>query len=270
MKNSLKIASPQMQTIQACARANKIAVSMGFAENDNNSLYIAQLLLGPDGAILVHRRKMKPTHMERTVFGDASGHCFTSVASLPLMEGDDPVRVGALSCWEHIQPLLKFATLSQGEDIHVAAWPSLTPHSGDGPDMWSMSNEGCMSLSRTYAIEASCFVLHCTAVISDKCVQANGSAAGVLFSAPGGGSSAIFGPDGRLLTQLLGETEEGIIYANLDFDAIMRAKMFADCTGHYSRPDLMFLTVQRQLKSVVRTIEGQDAKLDEVTAGATN
>lgn len=124
-----------MMQIQTCARDNAIAVSLGFSENSNNSIYIAQVLIGPDGEIKCHRRKMKPTHMERTVFGDASGECFASVAALPF------ARVGALSCWEHIQPLLKYSTFSQGEDIHVAAWPSLTPHSGKS-DLWSMSAEG--------------------------------------------------------------------------------------------------------------------------------
>lgn len=126
-----------MDTITACARENAIAVSLGFSENDDDSLYIAQALIGADGEIKVHRRKMKPTHMERTIFGDAAGgSCLASVAQLPL------ARVGQLSCWEHIQPLLKFNTIAQREQIHVAAWPSVTPHSGTGPDLWSMSAEG--------------------------------------------------------------------------------------------------------------------------------
>lgn len=143
IKNSLRVASPEMDTIKACARENGIAVSLGFSENDDDSLYIAQVLIGADGEIKVHRRKMKPTHMERTIFGDAtgggedgSGSCLVSVAQLPF------ARVGQLSCWEHIQPLLKFNTISQREQIHVAAWPSVDPHSGSGPDLWSMSAEG--------------------------------------------------------------------------------------------------------------------------------
>lgn len=137
IKNSLRIDSPEMDAIRACARENSIAVSLGFSENDDDSLYIAQALIGPDGEIKVHRRKMKPTHMERTIFGDAAGgSCLASVAQLPF------ARVGQLSCWEHIQPLLKFNTMAQKEQIHVAAWPSLTPHSGSGPDLWSMSAEG--------------------------------------------------------------------------------------------------------------------------------
>lgn len=137
IKSALTIPSPELATICESARKNKIAVAIGFAENDHGSLYIGQAIIGPDGELKTKRRKMKPTHMERTVFGEASGEVFDTVADV---EGIG--RVGALSCWEHIQPLLKMATYAEREVVHVAAWPSLTPHSGNGPDLWSMSAEG--------------------------------------------------------------------------------------------------------------------------------
>lgn len=263
IKNSLRLRSPEMDTIRSCARENGIAVSLGFSENENDSVYIAQALIGADGDVKVHRRKMKPTHMERTVFGDATGqYCLAGpVARLPF------ARVGQLSCWEHIQPLLKFHTLSQGEQIHVAAWPSLTPHSGPGgPDFWSMSAEGCHALSAAYAIEASAFVLHCGAVLTDKAVSANGTEGAPLMSAPGGGSSAVFGPDGRRLTEPLGPEEEGLLYADLQMDEITRTRMFAHCTGHYSRPDLLWLGVDRGAKDLVRGA-GSEVTKDEDVAG---
>ncbi|KZL78160.1 carbon-nitrogen hydrolase [Colletotrichum tofieldiae] len=253
IKNSLQLNSPEMTTIQACAKDNNIAVSLGFSENDNNSLFIAQALIGQDGEIKVHRRKMKPTHMERTIFGDASGQCLKSVGDLSF------ARVGSLACWEHIQPLLKYNTIAQKEEIHVAAWPSVTPHSGGGPDMWSMSAEGCQTLSRTYAIESSAFVLHCTALITNRGIETHNSSSGAIMCTPGGGTSAIFGPDGRCLTDPVAETTETIIYADLDMDAIHRAKMFADCTGHYSRPDLLRLSVDKEIKVLVRS-DGDVAK----------
>ncbi|PYI00026.1 carbon-nitrogen hydrolase [Aspergillus ellipticus CBS 707.79] len=236
IKNSLRLDSPEMKRIRLCAQTMGIAVSLGFSENDNNSIYIAQVLIGPDGEIKSHRRKMKPTHMERTIFGDASGECFSSVAQLPF------ARVGALSCWEHIQPLLKFQTFSQGEDIHVSAWPSLTPHSGG-------------DLSQTYAIESQTFVLHCTALITAKGVTTMNTGGGALMSAPGGGSSAVFGPDGRKLTEPADSMTETVIYADLDMDQIVATKMFADGTGHYSRPDLMWLNVCKKVKKMVVTDE---------------
>lgn len=261
IQNSLRLDSPEMDTLRACARQHGIAVSLGFSENDDDSVYIAQALIGADGAIHAHRRKMKPTHMERTVFGDASAQCLRTVASLPLsaspaapaLASHQLLRVSQLSCWEHLQPLLKFHTMAQRAQLHVAAWPSLSPHSGrDGPDLWSMSAEGCRALARTYAVEASVFVLHSTAVLTERAVTANATAGAPLMGAPGGGSSAVFGPDGRLLTDDLDERAEGVLYADVDLAEITRIKMFAHATGHYSRPDLLWLATDGAVKALVR------------------
>ncbi|OJJ73304.1 hypothetical protein ASPBRDRAFT_28556 [Aspergillus brasiliensis CBS 101740] len=64
MKHSLKRDSPEMRTIQECAAANNIAVCLGYSENDNDSLYLSQSFIGKDGKIKMHRRKIKPTHVE--------------------------------------------------------------------------------------------------------------------------------------------------------------------------------------------------------------
>ncbi len=254
IKNSLRVDSPEMETIQRAALDNKIAVSLGFSEHEDDTVYIAQVLIGADGEIKVHRRKMKPTHMERTIFGDASGQCLQAVAgqALPGGQAVAPVRVGQLCCWEHIQPLLKFNTMAQREHIHVSAWPSLTPHIPDSPGLWSMSAEGCHALSQTYAIEGSTFVLHCTAMITEAGVAAQGTAQGLIMNERGGGTSAVFGPDGRRLTAPLDPTTEGIVYADLDMDEITRIRTFAHCTGHYSRPDLLWLSTDGDVKATVR------------------
>ncbi|ODA81260.1 hypothetical protein RJ55_04224 [Drechmeria coniospora] len=257
IKNSPTLSSAEIGQIRDCARVNGIAVSLGFSENDNNSLFIAQLLIGLDGEIKVHRRKMKPTHMERTVFGDASGHCLRSVGELPF------ARVGALNCWEHVQPLLKYNTIAQREEIHVAAWPSLTPHGG-GPDLWSMSAEGCQSISRVYAIESATFVRHSTAVISAKGVETLGTEQGFFMSFAGGGGSAIFGPDGSRLSDPVDDTMETILYADLDLDQLLHVRMFADCIGHYSRPDLLWLGVDGTIKSVHSSLGTQNSSVKSV------
>jgi predicted amidohydrolase len=130
---------PEMQKIRDCAAENDIAVCMGFSENDENSLYIAQAIISPSGALSMTRRKLKPTHMERTNFGDATGNSLKNVVDV-----DTVGKVGALACWEHTQPLLKYHTAYQREEIHVAAWPPLHSHPG-GPALWSMSREGMVS-----------------------------------------------------------------------------------------------------------------------------
>lgn len=128
---------PEMARIQQCAADNDITVVLGFSENFHNTLYISQAIINSDGKLLALRRKIKATHMERTIFGDASGDALTSVVDTKVG------RVGALSCWEHIQPLLKYYLYTHREQIHVAAWPPLHPHKGE--ELWSMSREGMRS-----------------------------------------------------------------------------------------------------------------------------
>jgi nitrilase len=263
-----------MDRIRECAAQANITVALSFAENHHNSLYIAQSIIGSDGEVKMHRRKFKPTHMERTVFGDASGNCLKNVVDTAFG------RVGALACWEHIQPLLKYHTYLQREDIHVAGWPPVFEHDGD-KGLWSISRQGqhylptwqpqniltrkfcsqadyfselgTRTLSQTYAIESQTFVLHTTAVIGQGGIDIMKTNNGAMFNTCGGGSSAIYGPDGRQLSEDIPEQEEGIIYANLDLDDILRAKSFVDTCGHYSRPDLLFLGVDDREKLHRRT-----------------
>jgi nitrilase len=101
---------------------------------------------------------------------------------------------------------------------------------------------GVRSLSQAYAIETQSFVLHTTSLITEAGIEKMGSA-GNMMGVPGGGSSAIFGPDGRQLSEDIPETEEGILYADLEMNAILRAKSFLDICGHYSRPDMLWLGV---------------------------
>lgn len=82
---------------------------------------------------------MKPTRMERTIFKDASGECLAAVVPLPEVG-----RVGALSCWEHMHPLLEHYIVSQYEEIHVASWATPDSFMDGSPGFWSMTDEGTL------------------------------------------------------------------------------------------------------------------------------
>ncbi|KAF9895003.1 hypothetical protein FE257_004627 [Aspergillus nanangensis] len=208
IRNSLVYRSPEMERIRLCALENKINVVLGFSENDHGSLYIAQCILTDEGEIKAPRRKIKPTHMERTVFGDCTGDSLQNVVNTSIG------RVGALSCWEHINPLLKYHTYHQRGLIHVAAWPPVHDHDG-GPRLWR-------------------------------------AAESALMNVPGGGSSAIYGPDGRKLTDDLQEAEEGLLVADVETDRVLETRCFVDPCDHYSRPDLLWLGVDPDAKKNVR------------------
>lgn len=286
IQNSLKVDSPQMTKIQECAAANNISVVLGFSENIHYSLYISQAIIGPDGKILTLRKKIKATHMERTIFGDSLGDCLHSVVDTPV------ARVGALSCWEHIQPLLKYHTYSQREQIHVAAWPPV--FHDDGTALYSMTKEGTFfhrilfgvafgkdvecanvpwpgteTLSKTYAMESQSFVLCTTAVITEPGIDAMGTQTGAVMNTPGGGFSTVYGPDGRQLTDLIPSTEEGIVYADLDLNEIYKSRAFVDLCGHYSRPDLLWLGVNSGVKTHVRD-QGTGTRQPSITDAELN
>ncbi|KAK3387421.1 carbon-nitrogen hydrolase [Podospora didyma] len=254
--NSLFIHSPEMELLKAAAKEHSIAAVLGFSERSpTNSVYISQAIISPEGEVLTHRRKLKPTHMERTIFGDGSGGDLNNVAEIDFGAEHGKIKVGCLACWEHTQPLLKYHTISQGEAIHVAMWPPLAPSAGvEDPGLWSMSVEGCQNLSQTYAIESAAYVLHTTAVCNQESIEALKTQDGIVCRQPGGGHSCVIGPDGRRLTTPIGGgtgVDEGIVYADLDLGKTVATRGFIDIIGHYSRPDLLWLGVDKRQKEVV-------------------
>ncbi len=110
-QNSLPSDSDEMRRIRATARENQIYVSMGYSEIDMASLHLAQVMISPTGDIINHRRKIKPTHVERLIFGDGAGDTFESVVDT------DIGRIGHLNCWENLNPFLKALNASAGEQV---------------------------------------------------------------------------------------------------------------------------------------------------------
>ena len=110
-QNSLPSDSDEMRRIRAAARENQIYVSMGYSEIDMASLHLAQVMISPTGDVINHRRKIKPTHVERLIFGDGAGDTFESVVDT------DIGRIGHLNCWENLNPFLKAMNASAGEQV---------------------------------------------------------------------------------------------------------------------------------------------------------
>jgi aliphatic nitrilase len=226
--NSMAADGPEAQRIRDAAAAHDMHVVLGYSERAGGSLYIAQLLIGPDGALIAARRKLKPTHVERAVFGEGTG--------ADLAVHDTAIgRLGALCCWEHFQPLTKYAMYSQDEQVHVASWPSFSLY----PAAYALGPQLNTAASQMYAGEGGCFVVASSMPVSEEIIE-------LLCDTPdkrdllatGGGHSMIFGPDGSPLAEPLAPGEEGLVLADLDLGMISLAKAAADPAGHYARPDV--------------------------------
>lgn len=239
--NSLVVQSPEMERLCTAARVHRIHVAMGYSEREKGSLYMGQCLIDDTGKLRFTRRKLKPTHVERSIFGEGDGSDF-QVAETELG------HIGALCCWEHLQPLSRFVMFSLHEQVHVAAWPSFSLYQGRA---YAFGPEISMAASQMYAVEGQCYVLASSAVISQEMIDLlcdTPEKARLLnprTGGPGGGHSMIFGPDGQPLCAALPEDAEGILYAELDLGKIALAKAAADPVGHYSRPDVVRVMVNR-------------------------
>ncbi len=246
-QNSMAVNSQEMSRLQQIAHQYGVLLVMGYSERDASSRYISQVMIDKNGEILLNRRKLKPTHVERTLFGEGDGSDIRVVET-------DLGRVGALNCWEHIQPLVKMAMYSQHEEIHIAAWPSFCLFR----DMaYALGPEANNAASQVYALEGGAYVLAPCAIISQEMFDAMADTpekAHLLnprTSKPGGGAAQIYAPDGRPLCEPLAEDEEGILYADLHPDMITLAKNAADPVGHYSRGDALSLVINRKKRQVV-------------------
>ena len=227
--NSLVVGGPAYERLAAAARDYKISVMLGYSEKSGGSLYLGQALIDETGRTVYTRRKLKPTHVERTLFGEGDGSDLTVV--------DTPLgRIGGLCCWEHLQPLSKYAMYAQNEQLHVGAWPSFSLYRGGA---YALGPEVNVSASRIYAAEGQCYVLAPCGVVSPEMIEllcTDDMKRQLLL--PGGGFTRIFAPDGRELGEALPEDAEGLVYADVDLGLITLAKNAADPAGHYSRPDV--------------------------------
>lgn len=218
--------SATVDQLSAAAKKAGCVVVMGLTEREGGTLYNSQLTIDSDGCVLDCRRKLVPTFQERMCWGAGDGSS--------LNVHDTAVgRVGALICFEHSNPLFRYAVQAQGEQIHVANWPGATP----------FSDHIIEAAVRHYAFEGQCFVISVTGVLPQQFLEELGPCAeGKLFA--GGGTSCILGPDGRYLARCATPGEE-IVMAELDFDLITERQQVVDSAGHYARPDVVQLVLNR-------------------------
>ncbi|THU83280.1 carbon-nitrogen hydrolase [Dendrothele bispora CBS 962.96] len=235
-KNCLSVKSEEFATIRRAARDAGIWVVLGYTELDGYSMYGSQSFINPQGQVVLHRRKTKPTGQERTLWGDGPDSLQT------VVEGPNGIKIGGLNCWEHLQPLLRFHHYSLGCQIHVACWPYLSY--AEEPEAYQQFSAEMQTIATRFtAFEGQTFVICSTQLITPENFEKCRVKGTCWAPQSGGGFAAIYGPDGAKLTPDVDPGKECILYADINLDAIHMAKLSADPVGHYSRPDLLSLNV---------------------------
>ncbi len=236
-EEAVTIPSAATDAVAAAARAHGVVVVLGINERDHGSLYNAQLVFDADGALVLKRRKITPTFHERMIWGQGDG---SGLAVVETAIG----RVGALACWEHYNPLARYALMAQHEEIHVAQFP--------GSLVGPIFAEQIEVTIRHHALESGCFVVNSTGWLSEEQIRSITPEPGLQKALRGGCMTAIISPEGSHVVPPLKEGE-GILIADLDMGLIVKRKRMMDSVGHYARPELLHLEMDDRRTAPVMT-----------------
>ena len=227
-QESIKLNGPEIAKLRSIARAESVTVCLGF--NESVEIYEGQffnslVFIGANGEILGHHRKLLPSNRERCFWGRGDG---SSLRVYNSAVG----RIGGLICYEHLQPLLKYALISQGEQIHCACWPGW-PHFKEG-----RSNRNIIDIAnRMYAIEGQCFVVLASMYVPKDMAKKAGIKE---FNWDYFGGSGIINPLGEYIAGPIYE-EESIVYADINLKEILLRKVIVDTAGRDHRWDVIRL-----------------------------
>nr|WP_299501801.1 Nit6803 family nitrilase [uncultured Rhizobium sp.] len=226
-EEAVTVPSATTDAVAAAAREHGIVVALGVNERDHGTLYNTQLIFDADGALVLKRRKITPTFHERMIWGQGDASGLKVVAS-------QIGRIGALACWEHYNPLARYALMAQHEEIHVAQFP--------GSMVGPIFADQMEVTIRHHALESGCFVVNATGWLTDEQIRSITPDEGLQKALRGGCMTAIISPEGKHLAAPITEGE-GILIADLDMSLILKRKRMMDSVGHYARPELLHLVI---------------------------
>lgn len=252
---SLLIDGPEMARIRDAARAARIAVWLGFSERASYSegcLWNSAVLIGPDGNIEIHHRKLVPTFYEKLVWsrGDGNG---LRVVDMPIG------RVGGLICGENGNPLARYALMAQGEQIHCASYPSVWPFRDPQSGVPYDLSEAIRIRAAAHSFEAKTYTAVSSAALDDASIAAicDGDAESeALLRACAPAASMIVTPDGSTPGGTLCGTE-GMVIADVDIAALTELKQHHDMAGYYNRHDVFRVEIDRDRQAPLH-LNGRD------------
>jgi predicted amidohydrolase len=245
LANAVEVPSATTDQLCEAARQANLDVVIGVVERDvrtQGTVYCTLLFISNEGRMLGRHRKLKPTHKERTVWGEGDG------ASLTVYERPY-AKISGLNCWEHNMVLPGYVLMSQGTQIHVAAWPGAEGEAPPAPiSLWQRQ----LLLSRAFASQAGAYVILAGGLLSAEHVPEVYQE----WAYPATGDSCIIDPRGEVVA---GPAEgETILMAEGSTEDVFAAKAACDVAGHYSRPDIFQLLVNRTPHQHVVETSGPD------------
>jgi len=235
--NSIQIEAGHLDKIcKLCAEKN-IAIYLGIIERPTDrgghSLYCSLVYINQRGEIKSVHRKLQPTYDERLTWAQGDGF---GLRVHPLKK----FTLGGLNCWENWMPLPRTALYSQGENLHIAVWPG--------------SDHNTKDITRFIARESRSFVISVSNLMARNDFPKNTPhLEKILADAPdelANGGSCIAGPDGEWIVEPVLH-KEGLIIETLNFDSILEERQNFDVSGHYSRPDVTKLLVNRERQRII-------------------
>ncbi|MEN2282463.1 carbon-nitrogen hydrolase family protein [Algoriphagus sp. SE2] len=238
LRNAVQIESSDLLDIQKLAKTHKIAIYLGIIERPidrgGHSIYCSLVYINQNGEIKSVHRKLQPTYDERLTWSPGDGH---GLQVHPLKE----FTVGGLNCWENWMPLARTALYGLGEDLHIAVWPG--------------SIRNTENITRMIAQESRSFVISVSSLMRKTDFPKDTPYLDlILENAPEfltDGGSCIAGPDGKWIMEPVVDVE-GLFIETLDFNRVFEERQNFDPVGHYSRPDVLKLNVNRERQSSVK------------------
>ncbi len=236
-RNAIQIEAGELDTICDLAKTHKIAIYLGIIERAKNrgghSLYCSLVYIDQIGEIKSVHRKLQPTYDERLTWAPGDGN------GLQVHELKE-FTVGGLNCWENWMPLPRTALYGLGENLHIAVWPG--------------SDHNTKDITRFIARESRSFVISVSSLMMlEDFPESTPHLDKILEKAPkilANGGSCIAGPDGEwIIAPVL--HKDGLIIQTIDFNRVYEERQNFDVVGHYSRPDVTKLMVNRERQQII-------------------
>ena len=256
-EQSLHVPGPEILKICTTAKVSQVMVSVGISEATERSvgcLWNSNLLIGADGSILNHHRKLVPTFFEKMIWANGDG------AGLTVAETDIG-RIGALICGENTNPLARYALIAQGEQIHISSYPPIWPtHDSAANDRYDLAS-AIRIRAGAHSFEAKVFNVVAAARLDKTAMSTLGElgkdAKRIIEGSPKG-VSMILGPNGLPIAEVNCD-EDQLLIETIDLDECVIPKQFHDVVGYYNRFDIFGLSVNRESLSPA-DFEGMGAR----------